>query len=89
VDADWPWRRKVLSGFANAHVRAFLGLGIQAATAGYKVWRSSALEAISLGTVRSNGYSFQVEMNSRAMKSQLKVIELQIHFLSAPREAPK
>jgi dolichol-phosphate mannosyltransferase len=85
LGTDWPWHRKVLSVFANAYVRALLRLGIRDATAGYKMWRSSALESIGLGNVRSNGYSFQVEMNYRARLLGLKVVELPIHF--AEREA--
>jgi dolichol-phosphate mannosyltransferase len=80
VGSDWPWHRKALSAFANAYVRALLHLGIRDVTAGYKMWRASALEAIGLGNVRSNGYSFQVEMNYRARLCGLKIVELPIHF---------
>jgi dolichol-phosphate mannosyltransferase len=83
--SDWPWHRKALSAFANVYVRVLLQLGIRDVTAGYKLWRSTALQAIGLGNVRSNGYSFQVEMNYRARLRGLKVIELPIHF--AEREA--
>jgi len=85
VAGDWPWHRKALSAFANAYVRALLRLEIRDVTAGYKMWRSTALEAIGLENVRSNGYSFQVEMNYRARRRDLKIIELPIHF--AEREA--
>ena len=85
VAGDWPWHRKALSAFANAYVRVLLRLGIRDVTAGYKMWRSSALEAIGLDNVQSNGYSFQVEMNYRARLRDLRIIELPIHF--AEREA--
>jgi dolichol-phosphate mannosyltransferase len=78
--ADWPLRRKLLSAFANAYVRVLLHLGIRDVTAGYKVWRRSAIEAIGLDNVRSSGYSFQVEMNYRARLLGLQIIELPIHF---------
>jgi dolichol-phosphate mannosyltransferase len=80
VGSDWPWHRKGLSAFANTYVRALLHLGIRDVTAGYKIWRASALEAIGLGNVQSNGYSFQVEMNYRARLRGLKIVELPIHF---------
>jgi dolichol-phosphate mannosyltransferase len=80
VGTDWPWHRKALSAFANAYVRALLHLGIRDVTAGYKVWRTSALKAIGLSNVRSHGYSFQVEMNYRARLLGLKIVELPIHF---------
>ena len=46
------------------YVRVLLHLGIHDMTAGFKLWASSsALTAIDMASVRSNGYSFQVEMN--------------------------
>jgi dolichol-phosphate mannosyltransferase len=77
---EWSWHRKALSGFANAYVRLLLRLGIRDVTAGFKLWRSSALTAIDVASIRSNGYSFQVEMNYRAVRHGLKLIELPIHF---------
>jgi len=80
VASDWPWYRKLLSGFANTYVRVLLQLGVRDVTAGFKLWRSSALAAIDVSGIRSNGYSFQVEMNYRALKRGLKIVELPIHF---------
>jgi dolichol-phosphate mannosyltransferase len=80
VGAEWPWYRRELSAFANTYVRALLRIGIRDVTAGYKIWRSSALEAIGLPDIRSNGYSFQVEMNYRTVKRGLKIVELPVHF---------
>jgi dolichol-phosphate mannosyltransferase len=77
---EWAWHRKALSGFANAYVRMLLRLGIRDVTAGFKLWRSSALNAIKVASIRSNGYSFQVEMNYRTVRHGLKIIELPIHF---------
>ena len=80
VAVDWPWHRKALSALANTYVRSLLRLGIRDVTAGFKLWRSTALEAIDIASIRSNGYSFQVEMNYRAVKRGLKILELPIHF---------
>ncbi len=77
---EWAWHRKALSGFANPYVRVLLHLGIRHVTAGFKPSRRPALEAIDVATVRSNGYSFQVEMNYRTIQHGLKVVELPIHF---------
>ena len=80
VGTEWPWHRRSLSAFANAYVRSLLRLEIRDATAGYKLWRASALDAIGLQAVRSTGYSFQVEMSYRAARRGLKIVELPIHF---------
>ena len=80
VADEWSWHRKMLSSFANTYVRAVLRLGIRDVTAGFKLWRSSALEAIDIASIRSNGYSFQVEMNYRSVEHGLKLVEIPIHF---------
>ncbi|MFY9892238.1 MAG: polyprenol monophosphomannose synthase [Streptosporangiaceae bacterium] len=77
---EWSWQRKALSAFANSYVRALLRLGVRDVTAGFKLWRSSALTTIDVAGVRSNGYSFQVEMNYRSVQHGLKIVELPIHF---------
>lgn len=80
VGQEWPWRRKALSGFANSYVRSLLRLGVRDVTAGYKIWRAAALRTIDLASIKSSGYSFQVEMNYRAVLRNLKIVELPIHF---------
>ncbi|HUA42632.1 MAG TPA: polyprenol monophosphomannose synthase [Streptosporangiaceae bacterium] len=77
---EWSWQRKALSGFANMYVRVLLHMGVRDVTAGFKLWRASALTAIDVASIESNGYSFQVEMNYRTVKRGLKIIELPIHF---------
>ena len=77
---EWSWQRKALSAFANTYVRALLRLGVRDVTAGFKLWRSSALTTIDVAGVQSNGYSFQVEMNYRSVQHGLKIVELPIHF---------
>jgi dolichol-phosphate mannosyltransferase len=89
VGTEWPWHRKILSSAANSYVRLVLGLRIRDVTAGYKLWRASALQAIGLPGIRSAGYSFQVEMNYRAAKKGLKIIELPIHFPDRSRGESK
>ena len=78
--SEWSWQRKLLSTFANMYVRGLLRLGVRDVTAGFKLWRASTLSAIDVGSVRSNGYSFQVEMNYRTVQHGLKIVELPIHF---------
>ncbi len=77
---EWSWERKALSSFANSYVRALLRLGVRDVTAGFKLWRTSALQAIDVASIVSNGYSFQVEMNYRTVQRGLKVVEIPIHF---------
>jgi dolichol-phosphate mannosyltransferase len=77
---EWQWYRKALSAWANLYVHVLLGVRVRDVTSGFKVWRRSALEAINLPDIHSNGYSFQVEMNYRSLKKKLKIVEVPIRF---------
>jgi dolichol-phosphate mannosyltransferase len=77
---NWPWHRKALSVWANMYVNAILNLKVKDATAGFKAWKASTLRAMNLETIRSNGYSFQVEMNFRTARAGISITEIPITF---------
>lgn len=80
LDESWSLHRRLLSAWANFYVRTLLGMRIRDVTSGFKMWRASALKAIDLEGIQSNGYSFQVEMHYRASRRGLKIAEIPIHF---------
>jgi dolichol-phosphate mannosyltransferase len=80
IDDQWGFSRFALSRSANAYARTILGLKTRDATAGFKCWRRSALEAIGLGRIRSNRYIFMVEMAYVSEKLGLRVAEVPIYF---------
>jgi dolichol-phosphate mannosyltransferase len=80
VDKTWPFWRKGLSWFGNAYARAILGLPINDATGGYRLWRRSALEYIPFEQALSNGYIFQVELAYLATLAGLTFREVPIYF---------
>ncbi len=87
--ADWPWHRKALSVWANRYVNAILRLGVRDATAGFKAWHAATLQDIGLGSIQSNGYSFQVEMNYRAIRRGHRIVEVPIQFVERAQGASK
>lgn len=78
---NWPIRRLILSYFASVYTRWVTGLQLRDCTSGFKCFRRSALESIDLATVKSDGYSFQIEMNYRCMENGLKITEIPIIFI--------
>jgi len=80
IDEHWSFGRYALSWWANVYARSILGLKTQDATAGFKCWRRSALEAIDLSRIRSNGYIFQVEMTYVSERLGLRICEVPIYF---------
>lgn len=77
---NWPFRRILLSLGANNYVRRITGIPIHDGTSGFRVYARRTLEAINLPMVKSNGYSFQVEMTYRAFLAGAKIVEVPIVF---------
>ncbi|MDU0460679.1 MAG: polyprenol monophosphomannose synthase [Geobacteraceae bacterium] len=78
---NWPIRRLILSYFASVYTRWVTGLQLRDCTSGFKCFRRSSLEAVDLDSVRSDGYSFQIEMNYRCMEKGLRITEIPIIFI--------
>lgn len=77
----WGVGRHVISKGGSLYSRTILGLDVRDLTSGYKAFSRRALEAIDLDVVRSNGYSFQIEMTFRALLRGMKVKEVPIVFV--------
>src|ERR1700749_349624 len=86
---NWPRSRGVLSRAANVYTRGVLGLKIKDATGGYRAYRASALRAISLDTVESAGYCFQIDLTLRMIQAGLRIVEVPITFVERERGASK
>jgi len=80
VSKEWGWHRKLLSKWANVYVNAILRLKVKDATAGFKAWRAETLRQIDVSSIRSNGYSFQIEMNYRVVRRGMRIVEVPIAF---------
>ncbi|OGF47486.1 MAG: dolichyl-phosphate beta-D-mannosyltransferase [Candidatus Firestonebacteria bacterium RIFOXYC2_FULL_39_67] len=78
---NWPLKRLLLSIFANLYVRIILCLPVKDATSGFKCFKAEVLRAVNLDKIKSDGYSFQIEMNYRARKSGFKICEIPIIFI--------
>jgi dolichol-phosphate mannosyltransferase len=77
---NWPLKRLMLSRGAGIYVGLITGMPFTDPTGGYKCFRRRALQAIALDEVRSNGYSFQVELTHRLWRNGYKVVEVPIIF---------
>ncbi|MEZ4623009.1 MAG: polyprenol monophosphomannose synthase [Caldilineaceae bacterium] len=80
LDEGWGLWRQWISWWANFYSRMILDLRIRDMTAGFKLWKREALLGIGLERIRSNGYSFQVEMAYLCEKLGYHLIEIPIHF---------
>jgi dolichol-phosphate mannosyltransferase len=86
---NWPRARALLSRGGNAYARIMLRLGVKDATGGYRAYRASALRAIGLADVRSQGYCFQIDLTLRVVRAGLRVTEQPITFTERARGTSK
>jgi dolichol-phosphate mannosyltransferase len=77
---NWSWRRQLLSRTANLYVRIMLGMGVNDSTAGFRIYSSELLRKIPLQEIKSEGYSFQIEMTRAAKIAGAKIVEMPITF---------
>lgn len=76
----WGWLRQVISRGGNWYARGILRLGFSDLTGGFNGWRREVLERIDIGTLRSRGYAFQVELKYRAHRAGFQLAEIPIRF---------
>ena len=78
---NWPANRKAVSMAGNAYIKVLLGMPVNDATAGYRVYRADTLRTIGLDRVQSAGYVFQTDLTVRTVRAGLTVVEIPITFI--------
>jgi dolichol-phosphate mannosyltransferase len=78
---NWPWSRRALSGGANLLARLLVGREVHDWTAGFKCYSRDALASPELERIRSEGYSFQVEILFHCHRAGWKIQEVPITFV--------
>ena len=78
---NWPLRRVILSVGANIYARLVTGMPIKDSTGGFKCFRRKVLEALPLDRIKSDGYSFQIEMNYHCWLRRYRIKEIPIMFV--------
>ena len=77
---NWPLSRLILSKGAAIYVRMITGMPFTDPTGGFKCYRRAVLETINLDHIKSNGYSFQIEMTHTAWRNGFHIVEVPITF---------
>ena len=85
----WGLTRHFISKGGSLYSRTILGLPVKDLTSGYKAFKRRALQSIDLASIRSEGYSFQIEMTYRLLRKGMRVEELPIVFVDRRQGASK
>ncbi|MCU1439459.1 MAG: polyprenol monophosphomannose synthase [Rhodoglobus sp.] len=78
---NWPWIRQAISKAGNWYARTMLRSRIRDITAGFRVFRASALRDVDLAGVSSQGYCFQVEVAWNLERTGHRIAEHPITFV--------
>lgn len=81
--------RRALSRGANLFARTVLSLQAGDATAGFRGYRRQVLESIALDEIKSDGYSFLIELLYRCQRRGWRIGEVPIIFENRQRGASK
>lgn len=73
-------RRRFLSATANLVAHAVVGLTARDTTSGFRCYSRELLERLPLEEIRSDGYSFLVEMLFLAQRHGARIVEVPIVF---------
>ena len=76
----WGAGRRLLSRFGSMYSRIILGVTINDFTGGFNGWNDRVLQDVRLDAVRSDGYSFQIELKYRAKQLGYRHVEFPILF---------
>jgi dolichol-phosphate mannosyltransferase len=77
---NWGLGRKILSRGGSIYSRFLLRAPLRDFTGGFNGWKRQVIESEDLSSLRSDGYSFQIELKYRAFLKHFDIKEFPILF---------
>lgn len=85
----WNWRRHLYSNGAMLFAKTVLNLKTKDITAGFRCFKRSTLEKITLEKIKSNGYAFMEELVHLVEKKGLHIKEIPVTFVDRQKGQSK
>lgn len=89
LEVDWNPIRRAVSEMGSAYARLMIGTPVRDCTSGYRCYRASALSRVDSAEVRSEGYSFLIEMLAALAQTGARVEEFPITYVDRLRGESK
>ena len=77
----WGFWRRLISKGGSIYSRLILGIKYRDLTGGYNAWSRQILESLNLDEIKSEGYTFQIELKYRAHLAGSRLSETPIIFV--------
>lgn len=78
--ANWTWYRKLISLGGSLYSTMILWERVKDWTGGFNAYKKEVLQSIGLESIKSEGYSFQIELKYRTIKKGFNLVEVPIRF---------
>ncbi|MFH0952467.1 MAG: polyprenol monophosphomannose synthase [Patescibacteria group bacterium] len=85
----WNLKRRVISATANFIAHQLTGLSAHDTTGGFRCYREKVFKKVEMDKIRSEGYSFLIEMLWRCQWQKLSIHEIPITFINRTRGKSK
>jgi dolichol-phosphate mannosyltransferase len=89
LEVEWGPMRRAISRAGSAYARTMLGVTVRDCTSGFRCYRREALAGFDVGSVRSDGYCFLIEVLDRARRAGAVVVEVPIRYVDRRAGASK
>ncbi len=89
LEVDWGPVRKAVSQAGSAYARAMLGTAVHDCTSGFRCYRASVLAQVDLRSIRSEGYSFLIELLAALERRGATTVEVPITYIDRRAGASK
>lgn len=81
IEVDWGPFRRAVSQSGSAYARTMIGSKTRDCTSGYRCYRAETLSLVPVMEIRSEGYSFLIEILAAFTDLHSKVVEVPITYV--------
>lgn len=89
LEVDWGSVRRAVSRAGSAYARLMIGTDVRDCTSGFRCYRASTLARVPFADIRSEGYSFLIELLAALADTGATIVETPITYIDRARGASK
>jgi len=89
IEVDWGPIRRAVSQMGSAYARVMIGTPTRDCTSGFRCYRASMLARVRIAEIRSEGYSFLIELLAALTDLGATVTEVPITYVDRQAGASK
>jgi len=89
IEVDWGPVRRAVSQMGSAYARIMVGTRVRDCTSGYRCYRASMLRKVPIREIRSEGYSFLIELLAALRDLGATIVEVPITYVDRQHGSSK